>query len=261
MSESANTTPVQRLDPQVTAEKFGDLVAVMDRLRSPGGCVWDARQSHESLMKYLVEESYEVIEAIEAPGGPTAHRDELVEELGDLLLQVVFHARVAQERTAQDGGFTITDVLEAITTKLVRRHPQVFDAGGPKAGNDDDAWQGRNLTNGGAAESVGTSNAALHARWESIKQQEKPERTGPFDGIPPGLPALQYAEKVLSKARRHGLEAEDSEAPTGVVVPESEAELGRLLYQIVRQASARGLDAERALRTVARSRTEVHGTG
>lgn len=241
------TVPVQSLDTDEAATKFTELVRVMDRLRSPGGCTWDARQTHESLLKYLIEESYEVIEAIESPGGPAAHRDELVEELGDLLLQVVFHARVAQERSALDGGFTVADVLEAVTAKLVRRHPQVFTE------------QYRDTLGSEA------SNAALHARWEELKKQEKPERSGPFDGVPPGLPALQYAEKILSKARRHGLEPAASELTTATGVDgdggedreglSSEQELGKRLFELVRQSSAAGLDAERALRNTARAYT------
>ena len=124
-------------------------------------------------MKHLIEESYEVVEAVEAPGGPEAHRDELVEELGDVLLQVVFHARIAQERSAQQGGFDVDDVVAGISEKLVRRHPEVF-ADGQRAEASDDA--------------------ALHARWEELKRAEKPQRTGPFDGVPPGLPALQRTE-------------------------------------------------------------------
>lgn len=234
-----DTTPVQAVDLDAVGEKFTELVRVMDRLRSPGGCAWDARQTHESLLKYLIEESYEVIEAVEFPGGPQEHRDELVEELGDLLLQVIFHARVAQERSGDDGGFTVADVLQAITAKLVRRHPQVF------------AEDYRD-TLGTAA-----SDAALHSRWEELKRQEKPERSGPFDGIPPGLPALQYAEKVLTKARRHGLEPATPTVGPDVVEP-GEEELGERLFDLVRQGSAAGLDAERALRVAARRYTERH---
>ncbi|WP_246180022.1 MazG nucleotide pyrophosphohydrolase domain-containing protein [Kocuria coralli] len=236
------TSAVQPLDPESAARGFTGLLEVMDRLRSPGGCAWDARQTHESLVKYLIEESYEVIEAIESDGGPAAHRQELVEELGDLLLQVVFHARVAQERREQDGGFTVSDILEAVTAKLIRRHPQVFAAE--------------------YRDTLGTqaSEEALHSRWEELKKQEKPERKGPFDGVPPGLPALQYAEKILAKARRHGLEpAPGGEQPGGIPesgsepgAPASEEELGERLFHLVRQASVAGLDPERALRATAR---------
>ncbi|MEX5299279.1 MazG family protein [Kocuria sp. CPCC 205292] len=220
--------------PERTAQRFAELVAVMDRLRSPGGCAWDGQQTHESLVRYLVEEAYEVVEAVEAEGGPAAHAGLLVEELGDVLLQVVFHARVAQERPRAEGGFDVADVLEAITAKLVRRHPHVFGPGatGDVAGEH--------------------SLEQLHSRWEDLKRAEKPERTGPFDGIPPHLPALALAEKTLARARKHGLEpaAPGAEEPGG---PDTEEELGAALFALVRTASARGHDAERALRGAARA--------
>ncbi|MFI7494263.1 MazG nucleotide pyrophosphohydrolase domain-containing protein [Kocuria sp. M4R2S49] len=220
--------------PERTAQRFAELVAVMDRLRSPGGCAWDGQQTHESLVRYLVEEAYEVVEAVEAEGGPAAHAGLLVEELGDVLLQVVFHARVAQERPRVEGGFDVADVLEAVTAKLVRRHPHVFDVGatGDVAGEQ--------------------SLEQLHSRWEDLKRAEKPERTGPFDGIPPHLPALALAEKTLARARKHDLEpaVPDAEEPGG---PRTEEELGEALFALVRTASARGLDAERALRGAARA--------
>lgn len=214
------------LEQEGPGAAFERLLGIMDRLRSPGGCPWDGRQTHASLVKHLIEESYEVVEAVEAPGGPEAHRDELVEELGDVLLQVVFHARIAQERGQQQGGFDIEDVVEGISHKLVRRHPEVLADVEQAEASDD---------------------AALHARWEELKRAEKPQRTGPFDGVPPGLPALQRTEKILSKARRHGLEPqappEQSEDR-----PRTQEQLGQALFELVRRASADGLDAERALR-------------
>lgn len=220
--------------PERTAQRFAELVAVMDRLRSPGGCAWDGQQTHESLVRYLVEEAYEVVEAIEAEGGAAAHASLLVEELGDVLLQVVFHARVAQERPRAEGGFDVADVLEAVTAKLVRRHPHVFDPGasGDVAGEQ--------------------TLDQLHSRWEDLKKAEKPERTGPFDGIPPHLPALALAEKTLARARKHDLEpaAPHGEEASG---PSTEEELGEALFALVRTASARGLDAERALRGASRA--------
>lgn len=233
-----DTRPVQSMDLAAAGEKFTNLVQVMDQLRSPGGCAWDARQTHETLLKYLIEESYEVVEAVESRGGAPAHADELVEELGDVLLQVVFHARVAQERSTQDGGFTVAEVLDAITAKLIRRHPQVFA-------------QDYQDTLGASA-----SEAALHSRWEELKKQEKPQRQGPFDGIPPGLPALQYADKVFSKARRHGLEPNTPQGGEGFEVPLNEEQLGERLFELARQGSAAGLDPERALRAAARRYTE-----
>ena len=234
---------------------FERLLAVMDTLRSPGGCPWDAEQTHESLLRYLVEEAYEVVEAVEAPASSAWRRDELVEELGDVLLQVVFHARIGQEHE-EEQRFDIADVIAAVTEKLVRRHPGVFGpadsagVGAPTAGD------------GPAPELAGRppSSAELAARWDAVKRDEKPHRTRVFDGIPPALPALAYAEKALSKARRHGVggvEPAGSEL-TGAQREAAELELGRRLLDEVAEASARGLDAERALRRAARDFVQEH---
>ena len=164
-------------DPAPRGARLLELVEVMDRLRSPGGCPWDAEQTHESLAPYAVEEAFELAEAIE--GGD---RDELADELGDVLLQVAFHARVAQEHP--DAPFGIDDVAGRIVAKLRRRHPHVFaDVHAPSA-------------------------ADVEANWEAIKAAEKPERTGPLDGVPAGLPPLERAAKVASRLRRAGLEGE-----------------------------------------------------
>lgn len=188
-----------------------DLVAVMDRLRSPGGCPWDAQQTHVSLLKYLVEEGYEVVDAVE-----NGTREELRDELGDLLLQVVFHARVAQEDDAEP--FDIDDVANAIVTKLERRHPHVF--AGEKVAED------------------------LQAGWDAIKATEKP-RESVLDGIPLQLPALARADKVLGRLQRNGLDA-PAEA-TG-----DEVSFGAELLDLVRRAHAAGVDPEAALRTATR---------
>lgn len=153
------------------------LVAVMDRLRSPGGCPWDAEQTHESLAPYAVEEAFELAEAIES-----GHRDDLADELGDVLLQVVFHARIAQEDP--DEPFDIDDVARRIVAKLRRRHPHVF------------------------ADVQVASAAHVEANWETIKAAEKPERTRPLDGVPAGMPPLERAAKVASRLRRAGREKE-----------------------------------------------------
>jgi XTP/dITP diphosphohydrolase len=145
-----------------------DVVAVMDRLRSPGGCPWDAKQTHESLKPYLLEEAYEAYAAIE--GGD---RKDLREELGDVLLQVVFHARLAQEH---DEPWSIDDVAADLVDKLVRRHPHVF-AGAPA---DD-----------------------LDATWEQMKQAEK-GRTSVTEGVPLGQPALSLAAKLQKRGTRVG---------------------------------------------------------
>ncbi|MFN3865177.1 MAG: MazG family protein [Demequina sp.] len=186
------------------------LVAVMDRLRSPGGCPWDAEQTHASLAPYALEEVHELIDAIE-----TGTRADVREELGDVLLQVVFHARVATEHP--DDPFGIDEVAHAVANKLVERHPHVFD--------DADA---------GTAEQV-------HARWERIKKETK-HRESVMDGIPAAQPALARAQKVLSRAARSGLNVRD---PAGVGI-------GPQLLALVARAQAEGVDAEGALRQATR---------
>lgn len=203
-----------------------DVVAVMDRLRSAGGCPWDAEQTHRSLTRYLVEETYEVLDAVDdlEAGRPGAEAD-LAEELGDVLLQVVFHARVAAER----GAFDVDAVAAGLVDKLVRRHPHVF--------GDEVAREGH----------------AVQARWDELKAAEKPSR-GPVDGIPRHLPALARADKLLSRLERAGLEVPaDLPAPVAAATvegsgPAGQAEVGRDLFEAVRRARAAGVDAEAALR-------------
>ena len=193
-----------------------DLVAVMDRLRSPGGCPWDAKQTHESLVRYLVEEAYELVEAIE--GGD---RDHLREELGDVLLQVVFHARIAGEDATDP--FDVDDIADGIVAKLVSRHPHVF----------------------GAAEARTAEH--VEANWDRIKAAEK-GRTSVLDGIPPGLPALASAEKLLGRVGRAGLDV--PLPPAGS--PDEPVGLGDTLLGLVAAARAAGLDAEAELRRAVR---------
>lgn len=196
------------------------LVEVMDRLRRE--CPWDREQTHRSLVRYLLEESHEVIEAIEGleKQGP----DHLREELGDLLLQVYFHARLAEERT--EGAFDIDDVARGIVAKMVRRHPHVFgDADGVKAQADD--------------------AAAVRANWETIKAEEK-QRDSVLDGIAPTLPGLTLAEKVLGRAERIGV------TPTGSAEEDPEAAVGDELLATVVRARALGVDPEQALRSAVR---------
>ncbi|QDR83338.1 nucleoside triphosphate pyrophosphohydrolase [Sporomusa termitida] len=209
------------------------VVDVMARLRSPGGCVWDIEQTHLSLRRYLVEEVYEVLEAIELADGA-----KLCEELGDLLLQIVFHARVAEE----SGGFTMQDVIDHVTEKMVRRHPHVFGS----------------ITVRDAAEVV--------VNWEQIKKREKAgERTGVLDGIPVGLPSLMTAYKLQAKAAKVGFDwpeigpvwdkiaeelAELREAarlPTAAGEQNREDELGDVLFTVVNLARFMGIDPETAL--------------
>lgn len=194
-----------------------ELVAVMARLRGPGGCPWDGEQTHASLAPYALEEAHELVEAIEA--GDAEH---LREELGDVLLQVVFHADIARA----EGRFDLDAVARTLTEKLRRRHPHVFaDV---------------------AVDGIGD----VVANWDAIKRAEKPERGSALDGIPAGLPALARAQKSIRRAGRAGLalpvETTDASAP------ETEEELGRALLALARGAAERGLDAERALRTATR---------
>lgn len=192
-----------------------DAVAVMDRLRRE--CPWDQEQTHESLVPYLVEEAYEVVEAIEG-----AHPDQLAEELGDLLLQVLFHARLAAEDP--DLPFSIDDVAAGLVEKLVRRHPHVF------------------------SDTEVSGKADVESNWELIKQAEK-GRESVLDGIPAGLPALSLADSVIARALR-------AQTSLSVPVPDGEGEspyteetLGEVLFALVAAARAGGLDAERALRS------------
>jgi uncharacterized protein YabN with tetrapyrrole methylase and pyrophosphatase domain len=194
------------------------VVEVMDRLRSPGGCPWDAAQTHRSLARYLLEEAYEVLEAIET--------DDLVllrEELGDLLLQVLFHARIAEE-LPPGQAFGIDDVAADLADKLVRRHPHVFaDAPGGDAGELDDVWERQKIAEKG--------------------------RTSVTDGVPVHQPALALSAKLVSRARRGGLGDVRPEPATGDGAAE---EIGRRLFAVVEDAVAVGIDAETALRVVAR---------
>lgn len=188
------------------------LVAVMDRLRSPGGCPWDAAQTHASLVPYLLEESHELAEAVDA-----GDRSGMREELGDVLLQVVFHARVAQEDP--DEPFDLDDVADTLVAKLVGRHPHVF-AEAPVDGD-------------------------LHAQWDRLKRLEKPERTSALDGVPASLPALARAAKLAQRARRAGLDLAVVPAPVADAEDGDDA-LGRALLALVHEHP--GLDAEGALR-------------
>jgi len=194
------TAPHPRLD---------ELIATMERLRAPGGCAWDRDQTHGSLVQYLVEESAELVEAIEA-----GDDDEMVEELGDVLYQVLFHADIATE----EGRFTLEDVAAHMTQKMVGRHPHVF------------------------GDVVAETPDAVVANWEAIKAVEKAHRTSVLDGIPGGMPGLALADKVLGRATKVGVVVEPA------TVPATEDELGAQLLALVAGARVAGLDAERALR-------------
>jgi XTP/dITP diphosphohydrolase len=197
----------------VPGARLLDLVTVMDTLRSPGGCPWDAEQTHTSLLPFLLEETHEVIEAVEL-----ADRDHLLEELGDLLLQVVFHARVAQE----DGQapFDIDDVAAGIVAKLIRRHPHVF------------------------ADGSAQSAAEVETSWEQLKSVEKPGRQA-FEGIPATLPALARAQKMIGRLQR---QANAGDVAAALEVAAAGDELASGLLELVLAARGSGVDAEAQLR-------------
>ncbi len=188
---------------------------VMDRLRSPGGCPWDAEQTHESLLKYLLEESYEYIEAVE-----DKDRTAMQEELGDVLLQVYFHARMAEDDSVEP--FSIEDVARGVADKLIRRHPHVF--GDTKV----------------------NSSAEVLENWEAIKAEEK-GRTSATEGIPLGQPSITLASKMLYRAEKFGLTI-PIEHPVEISKKTTQEELGALLLGIIDQAQSQGLDADSALR-------------
>jgi NTP pyrophosphatase (non-canonical NTP hydrolase) len=199
----------------VPGSRLLDLVAVMDRLRSPGGCPWDAEQTHQSLVPYAIEETHELVEAIES-----GDRTHMVEELGDLLLQVVFHARVGQEDP--ETPFGIDDVAGGIVEKLVRRHPHVF------------------------AEADADTPQEVADSWEQLKAVEKPHRTSPLDGVPENLPALARANKAAGRLSTAGrLDLAEAAA--------AQDDLGSRLFALVLEARSKGQDPEAALRAVVRA--------
>ena len=219
-------------------ERFEELVEIMARLRSRDGCPWDREQTHQSLVKYLIEESYEVAEAVEA-----GDSDALAEELGDVLLQVVFHARMGQEA----GRFHVGDVLGHIIDKMVRRHPHVF--------GDADA---------------DTADAVLR-QWETTKRLEKPERESILEGIPRTLPALQRAHRLQDRAANAGFDwdrieevydkAEEElhefrQAHESGDAEHAREEFGDFLFAIVNVARFLNLDPEECLRSANNKFTE-----
>ena len=198
-----------------THPELDALIAVMARLRSDDGCAWDREQTHESLLKYLIEESHEFIDAVES-----GDRADMREELGDVLYQVLFHADLAASHTTEP--FTIEDVARVVREKMVGRHPHVF------------------------GDVVADTADEVSANWEKWKAAEKPARTSVFEGIPAGLPALALADTVIRKAG--GAAANQYPLPADT----SEADLGVLLLGIVAAAREQGLDAETALRKAVR---------
>ncbi|HEY0401089.1 MAG TPA: MazG family protein [Blastococcus sp.] len=203
--------------PEPAGARLLDVVAVMDRLRSPGGCPWDAEQTHASLRGYLLEEAHEAYDAI-VDDDPVAMR----EELGDVLLQVVFHARVAAE-AAPDRRFDVDDVAGELVDKLIRRHPHVFGDAGPR------------------------DVAEVEAGWEEIKQAEK-QRRSPTEGVSRSQPAAAWGAALVRRAGRAGLST-PAAAELEVNSPE---ELGERLFAVVAAAEQRGWDVEDALREAVR---------
>ena len=220
--------------PSVTGEKFERLVAIMARLRSPGGCPWDREQNFDTIKPYLLEESYEVMDAIDARDFPA-----LADELGDLLLQVVFFAQMAAEQNA----FTVDDSIDAITSKLIRRHPHVFSDATAKTADD------------------------VKVRWDEIKAQEKKDAgkqcTGLLESVPRSLPALVEAQHISTRAAKVGFEWEDVSGVLAKLHEELaeleqagrqgsqadlEDEIGDLLFVLVNLARFNKVDAEQALR-------------
>lgn len=205
--------------------KIDELIQTARQLRAPGGCPWDAEQTHQSLAKYLIEETYELIDAIESND-----RQQILEELGDVFYHVVFHSDLA-ESGSLGKPFSIQDVAELSTAKMKGRHPHVFGTAEElekyKAQTGDDVMKS----------------------WDAHKMKEKPERQSVLDGIPNSLPALLLADKVIGKAQKLGVL--ETEATPAIVV-EDEDQLGGLLLALVLSAKHQGLDAERALRETIR---------
>lgn len=245
LNETIKRVPLYELDQSVTLNNltalyvppvkeetlmyrdFAFLKSVIERLRGPGGCPWDQKQTHVSLKKYLIEEAYEVLEAIDEEDD-----ESLAEELGDILLQVLLHAQIGEE----EGFFAIDDVISVLTEKMIRRHPHVFS----------------NVNAEDADEVV--------ANWEAIKAQEagKEKRESLLDGVPKGMPAIQKAFQFQKKAAKVGFDWKDTEPVYDKILEElkefQEAEgeeqlkeLGDLLFSVVNLARFYKIDPEEAL--------------
>ena len=224
---SSNAVPSRSgTSGDVPGARLLELVAIVDTLRR--SCPWDREQTHASLLRYLLEEAYEAAETIETDDMPA-----LREEIGDVLFQVLFHARIASERSADDGGFTIDDVADTLAAKLIRRHPHVFG-------------------------SVSVASAAdVNANWEEIKKAERAQKaaeteSGPpsvLDGVVFGQPALALAAQLQRRARRAGFPVSLPSSDGDGTVAE---ELGDELFRLVARASDEGIDPELELRSAAR---------
>ncbi len=208
-----------------------DLIRIMEKLRSPEGCPWDRKQTHESLLPYLLEETYEVIDAVKKGSD-----EELKEELGDLLLQVIFHSQIAKER----GAFDIEDVVDSISKKLIHRHPHVF----------------------GEREDIKTAED-VNREWEKLKEKEGKKKESLLDGIPESMPALERAYKLQKRAAKVGFDWKGFEGIKEKLIEEIseieeeikkgdrrkiEEEVGDLLFMAVNLARFLGVHPEIALR-------------
>ena len=245
---SSNAVPPRGGAPEdVPGSHLLELIAIVDTLRR--SCPWDREQTHASLLRYLLEEAYEAAETIEDDDMPA-----LREEIGDVLFQVLFHARIASERSAADGGFTIDDVADTLAAKLIRRHPHVFGS------------------------VTATSAADVNANWEEIKQAERAAKAAAapesaddasggavvpsvLDGVPFGQPALSLAAQLQRRAQRAGFPASQPSPERGVVGADGAAdadgaaeaqEIGDELFRLAVKASSAGIDPEMQLRAAAR---------
>ncbi len=221
-AQAAVTSNGKRRGPPKRARALDELLAVMARLRAPDGCPWDREQDHRTLRQHAVEEVYELMDAIEA-----GDDEEMAEELGDLLLQVVFHCQLARER----GAFDFEGVARRLIAKLVHRHPHVF------------------------GDAQARTAAAVWEQWDRLKHVEKQgtrhERASALDGIPAHLPALMRAQKLWKKARRAGLAASAGAAKRRAATPGAVA---AGLFDLAVLCQDKGWSAEALLRTEAKRR-------
>jgi MazG family protein len=205
--------------PKKNMDAVESLLNTIESLRAPNGCPWDKEQTHESLKKYLIEEAYEVLDAIDH-GTPA----DILEELGDVLFQVCIHAQIEKEL----GNFDFIEIADKLNRKMISRHPHVF----------------------GDVATIENSRDVV-AQWEKIKATEKPHRESPFDGIPKDLPALMKAVKVLKKAEKNKLQAPENknQLPEDLLSSiQDEDSLGELLLSVAEHSKKLKIDPEDALR-------------
>lgn len=225
-AENLSEARIEPVPPELAVRSLAGARSIVSRLRDPGGCPWDREQTPESLIRFVIEEAYEVGEAIRS-GAP----DDVSEELGDVLLQVLLQSKIAEER----AEFTFDDVVEQLSNKLIRRHPHVF------------------------GDASASTSGEVERNWEQLKQAEKPKRTSAIDGAGKGLPSLMAAQAVQRRMRSAGfdwpnedgawakLEEEIRELHDASGKDELHHELGDVLFMAARIGIARGIDAETAL--------------